>query len=157
MGRKESIGIERHIPESTLDHTINSYETKDKLTKSDERVLRGLKFVQLRYRGASVATAASKLGLSRKTGYNIQSSWNSDGIDGITPRFSDGPKPRLSDLQIDEITEYLSKHEMDAAMLREHIQNTYGENYTEKHIRNMFIDRGLKYSKDVSRQQPDQP
>ena len=155
MGRKESIDIERHLTESALDAAIDSYESRADLTKSDERILRGLKFVQLRYQGNSVATAAINLGLSRKTGYNIQSSWNAGGIDGIIPKFSNGPKPRLSDAQVDEIIEYLSGHEMDASMLREYIQNTYGEKFTEKHIRNLFIDRGLKYSRDISEYHPD--
>ena len=143
MGRRESVDIDRPLTDEALQNIISSYESMDTLCKRDERILRSLRFVQSRYRGNSVAESAQNIGISRKTGYNIQSAWNCGGLEAIAPRFSDGPKPRLSEDQMGEIENHLSSHRMDASMLRKYILDVYGEEFSEKHIRNMFLDRGL--------------
>lgn len=149
MGRRESVDIDRPLTDEALQNIISTYESMDILCKRDERILRSLRFVQSRYRGNSVAESAQNIGISRKTGYNIQSAWNCGGLEAIAPRFSDGPKPRLSEDQMGEIENHLSSHRMDASMLRKYILDVYGEEFSEKHIRNMFLDRGLAYSRDV--------
>lgn len=149
MGRNQSIDVVRHLSVHDLDDMILRYESKADADKVDERVLRNLRFVQLRYSGMSVADSSDNLGISRKTGYNIQTAWNSDGPEGIVPRFSRGPEPRLTDDDIDRIESYLSSHPMDASMLRRYLRDNYGQDFSEKHIRNMFMGRGLKYSKEL--------
>lgn len=151
MGRKESVSIVRHIPESMLYLTITVYESMRSMSKSDERVLKRLRFVMCRYKGDSVAEAARKSEVSRKTGYNIQDAWNDGGLDGIIPRFSAGPEPRLSMDDMEDIERFLAENPMDASNLRRHIRAIYGEDFTEKHIRNMFMGRGLKYSRELRR------
>ena len=93
--------------------------------------------------------AAEIAGVSRKTGYNIQDAWNEGGMDGIIPHFSSGPMPRLSEQDVLEIESHLEANPMDASRLRAYILKNYGEDFTEKHIRNMFMGRGLRYSKDL--------
>ena len=105
MGRRESVDIDRPLTDEALQNIISTYESMDILCKRDERILRSLRFVQSRYRGNSVAESAQNIGISRKTGYNIQSAWNCGGLEAIAPRFSDGPKPRLSEDQMGETTE----------------------------------------------------
>ena len=157
MGRKESLELIRHVPESTLQLTMLVYESMTSRSKTDERVYRRLKFIRCRYNGMSVSDAAKFAGVSRKTGYNIQDAWNSDGLDGIIPRFSSGPKRRLSDTEMDEIAVHLCDNPMDASSLRCYIRENYGEDFTEKHVRNMFMGRGLRYSRDLRRDRPDRP
>lgn len=149
MGRKESLELIRHVPESTLQLTMMVYESMESRSKSDERVLRRLRFIKCRYNGMSVSDAADAAEVSRKTGYNIQEAWNSYGLDGIIPKFSAGPKPRLTESDMEEIELHLRENPMDAAALRRYIRDEYGEDFTEKHIRNMFIGRGLKYSREL--------
>ena len=149
MGRKESLELIRHIPESTLHLTLMVYESMNSRTKTDDRVYRRLKFVKCRYDGMSVSDAADCAGVSRKTGYNIQDAWNSGGLDGTIPKFSTGPKPRLSEEDMGEIEAYLHDNPMDASGLRCYIRENYGEDFTEKHVRNMFMGRGLKYSREL--------
>ena len=149
MGRKESLELIRHVPESMLQLTMMVYESMESRSKSDERVLRRLKFIKYRYHGMSVSDAADAAGVSRKTGYNIQEAWNSGGLDGIIPKFSSGPKPRLTDSDMAEIEAHIQEIPMDAATLRRYILDKYGEDFTEKHVRNMFMGRGLKYSREL--------
>lgn len=149
VGRKESVQIEKPVPESMIQLSIMVYESMDSMSKVDSRVLRRLRFVLYRYRGHSVSEAAEIAGVSRKTGYNIQDAWNEGGMDGIIPHFSSGPMPRLSEQDVLEIESHLEANPMDASRLRAYILKNYGEDFTEKHIRNMFMGRGLRYSKDL--------
>lgn len=149
MGRKESLELIRHVPESMLQLTMMVYESMESRSKSDERVLRRLKFIKCRYSGMSVSDAAEAAGVSRKTGYNIQEAWNISGLDGIIPKFSTGPKPRLTEIDMKAIEMHLLEVPMDATALRCYIREEYGEDFTEKHIRNMFMGRGLKYSREL--------
>lgn len=151
MGRTESLQISTTVPESLVVLTIVVYESSETISKTDARVIRRLKFILYRYRGASVAEASDLAGVSRKTGYNIQKAWNEGGMDSIIPHFSTGPAPRLSAEDMLEIQQYLEANPMDATSARAYIREHYGEDFSEKHIRNMFMGRGLKYSKDLRR------
>lgn len=151
MGRKESIAISRQVPEYLLRLTIIVYESQSIKSKSDERVLRNLRFVKYRYEGMSVAEAADAVGVTRKTGYLIQEAWNEGGVSGLIPKFPEGPRPRLSESDMREIEEYLADHPMDVSGLKEYISTRYGVQFTEKHIRNLFMGHGLKYARELRR------
>ena len=69
-------------------------------------------FIRMRYNGYSVEEAASNIGFTTKTGYNIQESWNEHGMDGLKPNFKGGPKSRLTDEQKEEIKEALGLNPM---------------------------------------------
>lgn len=151
MGRKESIPISRQVPEYLLQLTIIVYESQSVKSKSDARVLRNLRFVKCRYDGMSVADSAEAIGVTRKTGYLIQEAWNKGGVSGIVPKFPEGPRPRLSESDIAEIEEYLTDHPMYVSGLKEHIAKRYGVEFTEKHIRNLFMGHGLRYARELRR------
>ena len=151
MGRKESVDIIRHIPDSVLRLTILVYQSLRDGSASDRRVLRSLQFIEERYRGRSMSESAEAVGISRKTGYNIQRAWNERGIEGVIPRFSNGPKPRLTPEQVLEIEGFLASNEVDISGLRRHVSESYGVSFSDKHLRTLFLGRGLRYARDIRR------
>jgi putative transposase len=101
MVGKEQIVIDQKV---TLDE-LNSLITHEK----SSRVLKRLYFVKFRYLGDSVEEAATKLGVTKKTGYYWQEDWDKGGIAALMPQFCGGRKSKLSEEQMIELKNLLIK------------------------------------------------
>ena len=66
----------------------------------NSRVLKRLYFVKFRCLGDSVEESATKVGVTKKTGYYWQDAWNKGNYAALIPHFGGGRKSKLTDEQI---------------------------------------------------------
>jgi putative transposase len=59
--------------------------------------------------GDSVEECATKVGVTKKTGYYWQEDWNEGGYTTLMPKFCGGIKSKLTDEQMIEIKSLLEK------------------------------------------------
>jgi putative transposase len=127
MVGKEQIVIDQKV---TLDE-LNSLITHEK----NSRVLKRLYFVKFRYFGDSVEEAATKLGVTKKTGYYWQEDWNKGGYAGLMPQFCGGRKSKLTEKQMIELKNLLkNKDYWTTREVLELIKEKYGIEYSQKQI-----------------------
>lgn len=131
MARPEAIPTVRHIPLDELRMVEAKYDKQLKSYASIKRMRDRVCFIRMRYNGHSVEEAAAKIGFTTKTGYNIQESWNANGIEGLKPNFKGGPKSRLTDEQ------------KDVGLF---IKSEYDVEYSDKQIHVVLTRMGLHHS-----------
>jgi len=80
--KSEQIHIQKHVSLEELNKNIRS--------ERDGRILKRLYFVKYRYEGESVAASSQRVGITRSVGYLWQEKWNTNGYDGLIPRYWGG-------------------------------------------------------------------
>jgi transposase len=140
MGRIEEIAIDRKISSEDLNSLIKS--------ESNSRVLKRLYFIKFRYLGDSVQEAASKIGITKKTGYDWQKEWNKGGYAALIPDFKGGRKHKLTEKQRKELLILLKeKDHWTTREVMELIKEKFGIEYTLKQIGIILKNFGMRYSK----------
>lgn len=140
MVGKEQIVIVQHV---NLDE-LNSLITHEK----NSRVLKKLYFVKFRYLGDSVEVAATKLGVTKKTGYYWQEDWNKGGIAALMPQFCGGRKSKLTDEQIVELRNLLKEKDYWTIKgVLELIKEKYSVQYSQKQIGVILHSFNMHHSK----------
>jgi len=110
MGRKQEKEIIRHV-------TLDDLNKRIKKEEKSVRILERLYFIRFIYKGDSIKEACEKVDISEPTGYSWLDYWNERGYDGLIPNFSGGPKPKLGDLEREDLKRMVA--EKDAWTLRE--------------------------------------
>jgi transposase len=67
------------------------------------QVLKRLYFVKFGFLGEYVEEAATKVGVTKKTGYYRRGYWNKGYYAALIPNFGGGRKSKLTDEQINEL------------------------------------------------------
>ena len=98
---KEHISIDRNMPLDDINVLIRH--------ENNSRVLKRLYFVKFRFWEDSVEETATKVGVTKKTGYYWQDDWNKGGYAALIPNFCGGRKSKLTDDQIKELRILLEK------------------------------------------------
>ncbi len=141
MAKWDKIEIEHHMTVEELDRQIKSLE-------KDVKVLNRLHFIRNRYFGDSVDVAASKSGVTKRVGYIWQERWNEEGYDGLIPKYGGGRPSQLSDEDKKELKEMLSKRDdWTTQEVKKLIKDEFGPDFSEKHVRTILRDLGLKFAK----------
>ena len=141
MARTEEIAIERHMTVENLNRYIKSLET-------DVKILKRLYFVKYRYEGLSVQESAERVGTSKQIGYGWQSRWNSEGYEGLIPKYAGGRPSKLSDKQKEMLKITLDKRDdWTTEEVREQIYDDFNVTYTAKRIREILKGFGMKHGK----------
>lgn len=141
MARPESIAIERHITKEELNKRIKTLE-------KDVKVLQRLYFIKYRYEGSSVEESAEKIGISKPVAYIWQDRWNQEGSDGLKPKFAGGKPSKLSDNQKEQLKEILkTRDDWTTEEVRELVFNKFNIEYTQKQIRVILKNFGMKLAK----------
>lgn len=141
MVRPEKISIERHITVENLNRHIKSLEI-------DVKVLKRLYFIKYRYEGLSVQESAERVGTSKQIGYGWQDRWNSEGYDGLKPKYAGGRPSKLSDKQKEMLKITLNKRDdWTTEEIRKLIYDKYNATYSAKRIREILKDFGMKHAK----------
>jgi len=147
MARPTEIQIVKHVSfdelESTLQATLNDTTTK----KKSEKLIKRMQFVKLRYMGYSVEQASAATGFTSVTGYSVQKSWNSNGIEGLVPDFKGGPKSKITEEQKQSLKGLLSKTPMDTKSVRQYIEKNFGYDYSDKQVHVILHNMGLRHAK----------
>ncbi|MHC1569050.1 MAG: helix-turn-helix domain-containing protein, partial [Candidatus Syntropharchaeia archaeon] len=101
MGRKRIYEVIKHIPAEELDKRIKK--------EKDTKVLQRLYFIRYLYGEMSVEEAADLVGVTKATGYTWLKRWNSNGYEGLIPKFGGGRPSKLTKDQKEELKEMLKK------------------------------------------------
>jgi transposase len=140
MVGKEQIVIVQQV---NLDE-LNSLITHEK----NSRVLKKLYFVKFRYLGDSVEVAATKLGVTKKTGYYWQEDWNKGGYATLMPQFCGGRKSKLTDEQIVELRSLLKEKDYWTTKgVLELIKEKYSVQYSQKQVGVILHSFNMYHSK----------
>jgi transposase len=127
MAGKEQIAIDSKITLEEISSLIRR--------ENNSRVLKRLYFVKFRFLGDSVEEAATKVGVTKKTGYYWQDYWNKGGYAALIPNFGGGRKSKLTDEQIKELRTLLeNKDYWTTREVLELIREKYCVEYSQKQI-----------------------
>ena len=151
MGRKQEKEVIKHI---TLDEL-------NKIIKKEEksvRVLERLYFIKFLYKGDKIKEACEKIDVTEPTGYGWLDSWNKGGYAGLVPKFSGGPKPKLGDVEREELKRLLS--EKDAWTLKEVrilIKEKFNVEYSDMQVWRMLTSWNMHHAKPyvLDKRRPD--
>jgi hypothetical protein len=97
MARPIEIDIVKHLPVEELNKAASAYEKEFRSYAKAKRLYERLSFIRMRYKGYTVEEAASNVGMTTKTGYNIQELWNAGGMAALVPKFGGGRRSRMTD------------------------------------------------------------
>ena len=133
MGRNRAYQVAKQINLSDLEKTIKGKE-------KELRVLKRLYFIRFLYQGCVIEEASEKLGITMPTAYEWLKRWNKSGYDGLVPNFNGGPKPKLSEEEI-EILKNLLKHKDDWKLkeVRKLIKEQFGVEHSEMHVWRIMV------------------
>ena len=133
MGRNRKYHIAKIISLNDLEKTIKEKE-------KELRVLKRLYFIRYLYQGYVIEEASEKLEITMPTAYEWLKRWNKSGYDGLVPNFNGGPKPKLSEEEI-EILKNLLKHKDDWKLkeVRKLIKEQFGVEHSEMHAWRIMV------------------
>jgi putative transposase len=128
MGRNRAYYVAKKISFGDLEKTIKGKE-------KELRVLNRLYFIRFLYQGYVIEEASEKLEITMPTAYEWLKRWNKSGYDGLVPNFNGGPKPKLSEEEI-EILKNLLKYKDDWKLkeIRKFIKEQFGVEHSEMHV-----------------------
>ena len=147
MVRPTEIEIVRHVPFEELERILADYEGRGMSQAAARRVRDRVFLVRQRYMGRSVEEAAATIGMTTKSGYNIQKAWNEGGPAALEPSFNGGRRPLLTESQKGELSDALSKAPMSTKEARRHIAEEYGVDYSEKQVHVILKGMGMRHAK----------
>lgn len=138
MSRK--ITLIKHLSEKELEKTYkteNNSRTKEKL----------LAILHL-YDGEKVSDAAAAVKRGRSTLELWIKNWNLNGVEGLKPRFTGGPKPKLPKTEWDKVVEEIENKGMTLKDVAVYVKDTRGVNYTYKAVWKILRkQRHVRYGK----------
>jgi putative transposase len=141
MVKWDRIEIKKQMSVEELDKRIKTLEM-------DVKVLNRLHFIRNRYLGDSVELAASKSGVTKRVGYIWQERWNEEGYEGLIPKYGGGRPSQITNEQKNQLKEKLSERDdWTTKEVRKLIKDNYGVEFSEKHVRTILRDLGLKFAK----------
>lgn len=130
----------KHLSESELETTYKS--------EKDPRTKEKLLAILLLYGGAKVHDAAATVRRSRSTLELWIKNWNLNGVEGLKPHFSGGPKPKLPKTEWDKIVEEIENKAMTIKDVAIYVKDTRGVSYTYKAAWKILRkQRHLRYGK----------
>jgi transposase len=131
----------RHVPWDEL-------EARCKREKNARVKERALAVLQL-YDGRKEADVARSLGRSEKSVRNWLRRWNErGGYDGLVPRFTGGPKPRLESSEWDRVVNEIEGKGMTLRDVQVYVKDTRGVNYAYKTVwKALRKERKVRYGK----------
>lgn len=133
MGRNRAYHVSKKISFGDLEKTIKGKE-------KELRVLKRLYFIRFLYQGCVIEEASEKLGITMPTAYEWLKRWNKSGYDGLVPNFNGGPKPKLSEEEL-EVLKNLLKHKDDWKLkeVRKLIKEQFGVEHSEMHVWRIMV------------------
>ncbi len=139
MAGKEQIAIDRKVTLGEINSLIRH--------ENNSRMLKRLYFVKFRFLGDSVEEAATKVGVTKKTGYYWQDDWNKGGYAALIPNFGGGRKSKLLD-EIKELRTLLeNKDYWTTREVLELIKEKYGVEYSQKQTGVILHSFNMHHSK----------
>jgi putative transposase len=95
-----------------------------------------------------VELAASKSGVTKRVGYIWQDRWNKEGYEGLKPKYGSGRPSKITSQQKSELKEILSERDdWTTKEVRKLIKDKFGVEFSEKHVRTILRNLGLKFGK----------
>ena len=151
MGRRREKEVERHI-------TLDDLNKKIKREEKSVRVLERLYFIRFLYKGDTIKEACEKTDITEPTGYSWLDSWNKQGYEGLVPKFSGGPKPKLGEAEREELKKMLSqKDAWTLREVRELIKEKFNVEYSEMQVWRILTSWNMHHAKPyvLDKRRPD--
>jgi transposase len=151
MGRKQEKEIVKHV----------TLEELNKMIKKEEksvRVLERLYFIKFMYKSDTIKEACEKVDISEPTDYSWLDSWNEQGYEGLVPKFSGGPKPKLVDADREELKRMLvEKDAWTLREVRELIREKFNVEYSEMQVWRILTSWNMHHAKPyvLDKRRPD--
>jgi len=136
---------------------INELNEKYKVEKDPRVKERLLALIHL-YEGKNVKEVSAIVKRSIRTVERWISAWNKNGYDGLIPKFTGGPKPRLSDDEWNKIVKEIEGRGMTIKDVVVYVKDTRGIHYTYAGVwkvlrRKKRVPYGKGYSMNSKRPQ----
>ena len=139
MGRPQKYHIKQKISLDKLDWHIK--------IEQNAKVQQKLYFVRFRYLGDSIEEATSRLGITKRIGYDWQNRWNEKGYEGLLPKSGAGRPSKLSDEDLFELKTILeSKGFWTADEVKDLVKDKFDIDYCSNSIRNLLRKICKKYN-----------
>lgn len=116
--------------------------------RKEAKMLERLLFIKFLYKGEPVPQAAERVEVSDVTGYNWLERWNENGIKGLKPQYSGGPKPKLDNDQRKELKEILEeRNDWTRKEIDDLIEEKFDVSYSDRHLTRILRDMGMNCGK----------
>ena len=147
VGREKE--LVRHLSEEELERL---------LTETDDiKVYKRLVFLKLLYGGATLAEAATDVGVSEGTASNWVERWNEGGLGKLTPNFGGGRPPKLDQSQQEQLIERLREGQPWKKQEIQHLlDEEFDVEYHPNYLPTFLDDLGLHYAIPRTKR-PDRP
>jgi transposase len=140
MGNGRRKEIERHLTEDELDAKLRD--------ETDPEMIRRLSFVKNLYHGDTLGEAADRVGKSQPTGARWAERWNSSGLDGLAPDYSDGRPPKLNADERQRLQELLEADQpWTTQEIRHLIEEEFDVSYHPNYIYKLLRHFEMHYAK----------
>ena len=125
------IKLVKHLPQEELEH----FYTKER----DSRIKERLRTILKAYNGKKVIEIMPIVERCESTVRDWIRLWNEGGIENLSPKFTGGPKPKISKEIWDKIIAHTENKSMDITDVRIYIKKEHGVEYAYngvwKHLR----------------------
>lgn len=151
MGRKQEKELIKHV-------TLEQLNKKIKTEEKSVRILERLYFIRFIYKGDSIKEACERVNVTEPTGYSWLDSWNKRGYEGLVPKFSGGPKPKLGDDKREELKQMLTgKNAWTLREIRELIKEKFEVEYSEMQVWRILTSWNMHHAKPyiLDKRRPD--
>ena len=137
-----TLNLVRHLTREELEGRYR--REKDSKLKERLQVI-----LLLLYEGKKKTTdVASIVKRSRSTVENWISAWNGQGVEGLVPNFTGGPKPRMEKGEWDKIVEEIEGKGMTLKDVEVYVKDTRGVHYAYKTVwKALRKERKVRYGK----------
>lgn len=145
MSRRPEIKVVEHISGEELSRRIRGLE-------KDVRVLNRLHFIQYLYSGFSVEEACGKVGIVKAVGYEWVRRWNSEGLNGLVPRFGGGRPSKLSvDQKASLVYLLVQRDDWTLEEIRDLVRDNYGVEYNVSQVSRILHSLDMNCGKPYPR------
>jgi putative transposase len=137
------VSVSKKKVEAHLD--LNGIEKEIKKRKIDATVMKRLIFIKSMFEHDDVLLASKVVGVSLSTGYLWLRRWNAEGLKGLIPKFTGGPRPQLSEEDYEKLDKILKNTpNLTTDLAHEIIEVNFKVDFSERHIQRIL--RKLKYT-----------
>ena len=145
MPRPKRKEIKKVMSKNKLNKQIRKFE-------EDTKVLNKLHFIRHLYNGKSIEEAAKLEEISISTAYSWLNRWNENDIEGLRTKPRSGRPGSLSDEDKEKLDILFSETEfLTTEKAHEIIKETFGFDFTFKHVRTILHQLDYHYSKPYSK------
>ena len=127
---------------------LNEIEKEIKKRKIDAAVMKRLIFIKSMLEHDDIQIASKTVGISHSTGYVWLRRWNAEGLEGLTPKFTGGPHPQLSEEDYEKLEKILENTtNLTTDLAHDIIEVNFKVDFSERHVQRILRKLNYTYTK----------